>query len=106
MILMISATITGFIISKNLEILGHFAVLSTLMPMLTDTGGNASSQSSTLIIRGIATGEINEKDLFKILKKEVKVSAIIALVLSLVIIFRVFVISSEGVKVAETMVLS
>lgn len=106
MVLMISATMTGLIISNNLEILGQFAVLSTLMPMLTGTGGNASSQSSTLIIRGIATGEIKESDAVTILKKEIKVSTIIVVVLALVILFRVLVISNEGINVAITIVLA
>lgn len=106
LVLMISATMTGLIISNNLEILGQFAVLSTFMPMLTDTGGNASSQSSTLIIRGMATGEINEKDAISIIKKEIKVSTIIVLVLALVILFRVFIISNEGIKIAVTIMLT
>ena len=106
LVLMISATMTGLIISNNLEILGQFAVLSTFMPMLTDTGGNASSQSSTLIIRGIATGEISEKDTMKILKKEIKISTIIILVLAVVILFRVFIISNEGINVALTILLA
>lgn len=106
LVLMISATITGYIISHNLEILGHFVVLSTLIPMLTDTGGNASSQSSTLIIRGIATGEIDEKDVFKILRKEIKVSFIIAVVLTIVVLIRILVVSSESINVALTIILS
>lgn len=106
LVLMISATMTGLIITNNLEILGQFAVLSTFMPMLTDTGGNASSQSSTLIIRGIATGEISEKDTMKILKKEIKISTIIILVLAVVILFRVFIISNEGINVALTILLA
>ncbi len=106
MVLMISATMTGLIINNNLEILGNFAILSTLIPMITDTGGNASSQSSTLIIRGMATGEIVDKDIFKILKKEIKVSTIIILVLSIIILVRVLFISQEGINVALTVVLA
>lgn len=102
LVLMISATITGFIISFNLEILGQFAVLSSLIPMLTDTGGNAASQSSTLIIRGIATGEIDSKDSIKIFFKEVKISAIIAAVLTIVAMIRVVVLGGESVRVALT----
>lgn len=106
MILMVSATITAFIINANLDLLGQFAILSVLMPMLTDTGGNASSQSSTLIIRGLATGEIEDKDLGKILRKELQVSTIIVVILVFVILFRVLVISNEGINVALTIVLT
>ena len=102
MILMISATITAFIINLNLDLLGKFAVLSILMPMLTDTGGNASSQSSTLIIRGIATGEIEDDDLGKILKKELQVSTILVIILVFVVLLRVLIISNEGLNVALT----
>lgn len=106
MILMISATITAFIINRNLDLMGQFAILSVLMPVLTGTGGNASSQSSTLIIRGIATGEVEETDLTKILKKEIQVSTILAAILVVVILFRVLVISNEGIKVALTIALT
>ncbi|NLW43045.1 MAG: magnesium transporter [Tissierellia bacterium] len=106
MILMISATITAFIINLNLDLLGKFAVLSILMPMLTDTGGNASSQSSTLIIRGIATGEIEDDDLGKILKKELQVSTILVIILVFVVLLRVLIISNEGLNVALTIALT
>lgn len=106
MILMVSATVTAFIINANLDLLGQFAILSVLMPMLTDTGGNASSQSSTLIIRGIATGEIEDKDLGKILRKELQVSTILVLVLVFVVLFRVLVISNEGIRVALAIALT
>lgn len=100
MILMISATMTSFIINKNLDLLANFVILSALMPMLTDTGGNAASQSTTLIVRGLATGELKDKDIFKILKKEFLVSTLIVFVLMFVVLFRVLVISQESLKVA------
>lgn len=106
MILMVSATVTAFIINMNLDLLGQFAILSILMPMLTDTGGNASSQSSTLIIRGIATGEIEDEDLGKILRKELQVSTILVLIFVFVILFRVLIISNEGMNIALTIVLT
>lgn len=102
MILMISATLTTFIINNNLDLLSEFLILSALMPMLTDTGGNAASQSTTLIVRGLATGELEEKDIFKIMKKELAVSTIIVAVLMLVVLFRVLIISKESLRVAAT----
>jgi magnesium transporter len=106
LVLMISATITGYIINSNLDLLGQFAILSTLMPMLTDTGGNAASQSSTLVIRGIALGNIDSKDVSTILKKEVQVSFILSAILSVVILIRVIIISKESIYVALTMCLT
>ena len=50
--------------------------------MLMDTGGNSGSQSSTLIIRGLALGEITTKDIFKVIFKEFKVSIVVASILS------------------------
>ena len=106
LILMFSATLTGLIINSYLGLLGQFAVLSTLMPMLTDTGGNAASQSSTLVIRGLATGHVKEGDTPKIFLKEFFVSGIISVVLVLILLFRVFVIQREGIDVALTISLT
>lgn len=100
MILMLSATMTGFIINSNLDILGQFVILSSFIPMLTDTGGNAASQSSTLIIRGLATGEIKTKDFGKIILKEFKVSGILSMALIVIIFFRVLVVSKGGLDIA------
>lgn len=102
MILMISATFTTFIINHNLDLLSNFIILSALMPMLTDTGGNAASQSTTLIVRGLATGELEDDDIFKIMKKELAVSTIIVAVLIFVVLFRVLVVSKESLRVAAT----
>lgn len=106
LILMFSATLTGLIINSYLGLLGQFTVLSTLMPMLTDTGGNAASQSSTLVIRGLATGHVKEGDTPKIFLKEFFVSGIISVVLVLILLFRVFVIQREGIDVALTISLT
>ena len=64
-----------------------FAVLPllvTFIPMLTDTGGNAGSQSSTMIIRGMAVGEIETRDIFKVVWKELRVGIIVGILLGLV----------------------
>jgi magnesium transporter len=90
LILMISATFTGNIIRKFDEVLQSVVVLASFIPMLMDTGGNAGSQSSTLIIRGLALGEIRLKDIFRVLWKEFKVSFLVGIVLSAVNFVRVF----------------
>ena len=66
LILMISATITQKIIYNYENILQNVTFLSGFIPMLMDTGGNSGSQSSTLIIRGLATGDIKSRDWYKV----------------------------------------
>ena len=83
LVLMISATATGTIIRRYEEVLQSVVILAAFIPMLMDTGGNAGSQSSTLIIRGIALGEIQLSDIGKILwKKEFRVSLIVGVTLA------------------------
>lgn len=90
LILMISASFTGNIIRRFQEVLQSVVVLASFIPMLMDTGGNAGSQSSTLIIRGIALGEINLKDVFRVFWKELKVSIIVGIILSFVNFIRIY----------------
>lgn len=89
-ILMISATFTGNIIRNFDAVLQSVVILTAFIPMLMDTGGNAGSQSSTLIIRGLALGEINLKDVFKVLWKEFQVSFLVGIVLSALNFVRIY----------------
>jgi magnesium transporter len=77
MVLMISGMFTGMIITRFENILAIFPALIAAIPMLMDTGGNAGSQSSTLIIRGMAVGELGISDCFRILWKEIRVSVVV-----------------------------
>ena len=90
-VLMISATFTGAIIRRFEDVLQSVVVLAVFIPMLMDTGGNAGSQSATLIIRGLALGEIEPKDTLRVLWKELKVSFLVGLVLSGVNLVRILV---------------
>lgn len=92
LVLMLSATVTGFVLSSNEAVFAAIPALVTFMPMLTDTGGNAGSQSSTLVIRGMAVGEIELSDFPKVLFKELKVSVVVGLALSLVNFLRIVII--------------
>ena len=83
LILMFSATITGTIITKYEDAFAAIPLLVSFIPMLMDTGGNCGSQSATLIIRGIALGEIQFKDIFRVIFKEFRVSLIVSVVLAL-----------------------
>lgn len=82
LILMFSATITGAIISNYEIAIASLPVLVSFIPLLMDTGGNCGSQSSTLMIRGMAVGEIKTKDYFRVVWKELKVSLLIGVALS------------------------
>lgn len=85
MLLMISATFTGLIINTYEATLSSLSpLLFACIPMLMDTGGNAGSQASVTIIRGLALDEIHFKDLFKVVWKEIRVSVLLALSLSVV----------------------
>ncbi|NLC66011.1 MAG: magnesium transporter [Clostridium sp.] len=81
--LMISGMITGNILSQYEAAFAAIPILVTFIPMLTDTGGNSGSQSSTLVIRGMVLSEIEIKDGFRVIWKELQVGLISGLVLSL-----------------------
>lgn len=83
LILMFSATVTGTIITKYEDAFAAIPLLVAFIPMLMDTGGNCGSQSSTLIIRGIALNEIRFQDLFRVIFKEFRVSLIVGVALAL-----------------------
>lgn len=84
LILMLSAAITGGIITNYENAFAAVPLLVAFIPMIMGTGGNCGSQSSTLIIRGLATDEIELKDVFKVLWKEFRVSIIVGVVLAFV----------------------
>lgn len=100
LVLMISATATGTIIRRYEEVLQSVVILAAFIPMLMDTGGNAGSQSSTLIIRGIALGEIQIKDVGKILWKEFRVSLIVGITLAIVNFLRIYFIDKAGLTIS------
>ena len=100
LVLMVSATFTGSIISKYEDIIEQMVVLAAAIPMLMDTGGNAGSQSSTLVIRGMALGEIKLKDWFRVVWKELRVGIIVAFGLGLVNFCRMRFILKQDMKIS------
>jgi len=106
LILMVSATFTGRIMGKFENVLASVVILSTFIPMLMDTGGNSGSQSSTLIIRGLATGEITTHDWLKVLWKELRISLIVGIVLSAINLVRLIVIEKIELSIAITVSLT
>ena len=84
MLLMLSATITGEILGYYEQAMAAMPILITFIPMLMGTGGNCGSQSSTLIIRGLAVGEIEFSDIFKVIFKEIRVALVVGTLLAFV----------------------
>ncbi len=80
--LMVSSMITGAILGKFEAAFEAIPILVTFIPMLTDTGGNAGSQASTMVIRGIALGEIAPRDFGAVVFKELRVSLMVGLPLA------------------------
>ncbi len=83
MLLMVSATFTGMIIESYEATLAFSITLTACIPMLMDTGGNAGSQASVTIIRGLALNEVAFKDILKVLWKEIRVSVLLGATLSI-----------------------
>ncbi|MFA6360648.1 MAG: magnesium transporter, partial [Dysgonamonadaceae bacterium] len=95
LVLLISATFTGSIMKNFSNTLESLILLGMFIPMLMDTGGNAGSQSSTLIIRGLATGNIKLTDAFLVLKKEFIISLICGVILSMVNFLRIIIFEKQ-----------
>ena len=113
LILMFSATITGTIITRYENAFAAIPLLVSFIPMLMDTGGNCGSQSSTLIIRGIALGEIQFSDLFRVMFKEFRVSLIVGVALALANGIRILIMYKNaglalviGLSLVATIVIS
>lgn len=83
LILMLSSTITGAIITKYENAFAAIPLLVSFIPMIMGTGGNCGAQSSTLIIRGLATDEVEVKDVFKVIWKEIRVAIVVGLALAI-----------------------
>ena len=100
--LMLSATVTQMIMNRYESALAVMPQLAGFIPMLTGTGGNCGSQSSTLVIRGISVGEIEFGDLFKVIFKEIRVAVLISLILSVVNGIRIIIMGQGDVMIAVT----
>jgi len=106
LVLMLSATITGTIISSFENGLMVLPILMSFIPMLMNTGGIAGSQSSTLIIRGMAVGEIGLKDISFVVWKEIRVGMLCGLGLGLVNFIRVYIMNNHDALLCITVTLS
>lgn len=84
LLLMVSATFTGMIISAFESALARWVALTAFIPMLMDTGGNTGSQASVTIIRSLSIGDLEFKDFFRVLWKEIRVAVLCAITLAIV----------------------
>ncbi|MDE6107098.1 MAG: magnesium transporter, partial [Oscillospiraceae bacterium] len=84
MLLMISATFTGMIISSFESALAKWVALTAFIPMLMDTGGNTGSQASVTVIRALSIGDLEFSDVFRVLWKEFRVAVLCAVSLAVV----------------------
>ena len=100
LLLMISATFTGAIITSYEKALASYVILTAYIPMLMDTGGNAGSQASVSIIRGISLQEIEFGDALKALWKEIRVAALCGVTLSVCNFVKLMLLDRVGFQIA------
>ena len=100
LLLMISATVTGKIITHYEDALGTYIVLTAFIPMLMDTGGNAGGQASVTIIRGLSLNEIEFHDMIKVIWKEIRVAAMCGITLAAANFVKIMLIDHVSVSVA------
>ena len=100
LLLMISATFTGKIIQSYEKALASYVVLTSFIPMLMDTGGNAGSQASVTIIRSLSLNEIKFKDIFKVIFKEIRVAILIGITLAVANFFKLMIIDGVSITIA------
>ncbi len=105
LVLMIASTFTGQIIEGFEGQLATIAGLTACIPMLMGTGGNSGNQVSTLIIRGLALGEVRIKDYFRVLWKEIRVSFMVGIILAVANYGRMLVLNLMGSDTSSSVIL-
>lgn len=111
MVLMISATFTGLIITAFEDKLSALIILTSFIPMLMGTGGNCGGQASTTIIRALSLDEVDFDDIFKILWKEIRVGFVCGVSLAAVNFVKILLIDklllgTEGITLQVDLVIS
>jgi len=106
LLLMVSATFTGTIITHYEQALGQMVILTAFIPMLMDSGGNAGGQASVTIIRGLSLGELRMGNIFTILWKEFRVSLLCGITLAVTGFAKAILIDQASYGVAATVSLT
>lgn len=105
-LLMVSATFTGMILSKFEDALSVVPALTIFIPMLMDTGGNSGGQASVTIIRGMSLNEIHFRDIFKVIWKELRVGILCAATIAAVVFVKVIFIDQKGASIAAVVAIT
>jgi len=100
LLLMVSATFTGKIIQGFEAQLAAYTILTAFIPMLMDTGGNAGGQASVSIIRALSLNDIEFKDIFKVIWKEIRVAVLCAITLAVCNFVKILIVDDVSVKIA------
>ncbi|MGN0689512.1 MAG: magnesium transporter [Oscillospiraceae bacterium] len=106
LLLMISATFTGLIITSFESALAAQVALTAFIPMLMDTGGNSGSQASVTIIRGLSLNEIEFRDIFKVIWKEIRVAVLCGLTLAAANFVKLILLDRAGIMISLTVCLT
>lgn len=106
LVLMISSTISGLILSNYERAFASIPMLVSFIPSIMNTGGNSGSQASTLIIRGMATGEIELRDVFRAIWKEIRVGLICGTILAVVNFARLYFMYPDSLMISVIVVIS
>lgn len=106
LLLMISATFTGKIIASFEDALSVYVVLTTFIPMLMDTGGNAGGQASVTVIRGLSLNEISFSDTAKVLWKEIRVAVLCGITLAAANFVKLMIVDRVTLPVAAVVCLT
>lgn len=100
LLLMVSATFTGKIIQHYEDSLATMVILTSFIPMLMDTGGNAGGQASATIIRGLSLNDIEFNDILKVIWKEIRVAVLVGITLAIANFIKLLVIDGVSTSVA------
>lgn len=106
LVLMIAGTVTGGILGRFEETISAIPLLVTFMPMIFDTGGNSGSQSSTTVIRGLTTGELECSDVWRILWKELRVAVVVGTLFAAINFLRVVLLTGDPDRMLIALVVS
>ena len=111
LLLMLSATFTGIIISAFEDALSKVVILTAYIPMLMGTGGNSGSQASVTVIRGLSLGEVEVKDVLRVMWKEVRVSLLCGVSLAVacfakMILIDQMLLKTDGVDIMVALVVA
>ena len=106
LILMLSATFTGMIITHYEAALGQLVILTAFIPLLMNTGGNAGSQTSVTVIRGLSLGELRAGNILRILWKELRVSILCGIVLAVVVFGKALLLDRASVQISLVVALT